>query len=68
MFVFLALTIQIHGVRDKLTEYRATVEQLYTPFYGTVMKRDRYLHILRYLHFTDTRNEPDRTNEILADY
>jgi len=27
------------------------------------MKRDRYLHILRYLHFTDNRNEPDRTDE-----
>ena len=25
--------------------------------------RDRYLHILRYLHFTDNRNEPDRTGE-----
>ena len=64
MFVFLALTIQMgHGVRDKLTDYRATVEQLYTPFYGTMMKRDRYLPILRYLHFTDNRNEPDRTDE-----
>jgi len=27
------------------------------------MKRDRYLHILRYLHFTDNRNESDRTEE-----
>ena len=40
-FVFLALTIQMgHGVRDKLTDYWATVDQLYTPFYGTVVKRD----------------------------
>ena len=28
-----------------------------------MMNRDRYLHILRYLHFTDNRNEPDRTDE-----
>ena len=28
-----------------------------------MMKRDRYLHILRYLHFTDNRNEPDKTDE-----
>jgi len=49
MFVFLALKIQMgHGVRDKLTDYWATVDQLCTPFYGTMMKRDRYLHILRY--------------------
>jgi len=62
MFVFLALTIQMgHGVRDKLTDYWSTLDQLYTPFYGTMMKRDRYLHILRCLHFTDNRNEPDRT-------
>lgn len=64
MFVFLALTIQMgHGVRDKLTDYWSTLDQLYTPFYGTMMKRDRYLHILRYLHFTDNKNEPDRTDE-----
>jgi len=64
MFVFLALTIQMgHGVRDKLTDYWSTLDQLYTPFYGTMMKQDRYLHILCYLHFTDNRNEPDRTDE-----
>jgi len=64
MFVFLALTVQMgHGVIDKLTDYLATVNQLYTPFCGTMMKRDRYLHILRYLRFTDNRNEPDRKDE-----
>ena len=64
MFVFLALTIQMgHGVKDKLTDYWSTLNQLYTPFYGTMMKRDQYLHILCYLHFTDNRNESDRTDE-----
>ena len=62
MFAFLALTMG-HGIRDKLTDYWARVDQLYTPFYGTMMKLDRYLHILHYLHFTDNRNEPDRTDE-----
>ena len=34
MFVFVALTMQMgHGVRDKLTDYWATVDQQYTPFY-----------------------------------
>src|SRR5215510_12939908 len=60
MFMFLALTIQMgHGVRDKLTDYWSTLDHVHTLFYGTMMKRDRYLHILRYLHFTDNRNEPD---------
>jgi len=63
MFVFLALTKQMgHGVRNKLTDYWSKLDQLYTPFYGTMMNRDRYLHILRYLHFTDNMNEPDRTD------
>jgi len=52
-----------HGVRGKLTDYWATVDQLYTPIYGIMMKQDQYLHILSYLHFTDNRNEPDRTDE-----
>jgi hypothetical protein len=39
------------------------MDQLQTPLYGTMMKRGRYLHILRYLGFTDIGNEPDRTDE-----
>jgi len=63
MFV-LTLTVQMgHGIRDKLTDYWSTLDQLYTTFYGTMMKQDQYLHILRYLHFADNRNEPDRTDE-----
>jgi len=27
------------------------------------MKRDRFFHILRFLHFTDNRNEPDMRDE-----
>ena len=38
MFVFLALPIQMgHGVRDKLTDYWSTLDQLYTPYYGTMI-------------------------------
>jgi hypothetical protein len=31
------------------------------------MKRDKYHHILHFLHFTD-KNEPDRKDEILTDW
>jgi len=48
-----------HGARDKLTDYWATKDQLYTPFYDTD-ETGPYLHILRHLHFTGNRNEPDR--------
>jgi hypothetical protein len=38
MFVFLALTIQMgHGVRDKLTDYWASKDQLYTTSCDTLM-------------------------------
>jgi len=41
MFVFLALTVQMgHGIRDKLTHFWSTVDQLYTPYYCTVMKQE----------------------------
>jgi len=45
-----------HDVGDKLTDYLATMGQLYMPFYSTLMKWDRYLHILSYLQFIDNRN------------
>jgi hypothetical protein len=64
MFVFLARTLQmVHRMRDKLTVYWATPNQFHTRFYSSAMKRDRYLHILSFLHFTDNNNEPDLTDE-----
>jgi hypothetical protein len=64
MFVLLAMTIPMrHCVRDKLTDYCITVVQLYKPFYSNMTKWDRYLHILRYLNFTDNRQ-----TKILTDY
>jgi hypothetical protein len=64
MFVFLAFTMNMgHDVGDKLTDYLATMDQLYTPFYSTMMKWDHFLHIHSYLQFIDNRNAPDRTDE-----
>ena len=41
MFVFLALTEQMgHGIRDKLTDFWSTVDQVYTTYYCTMMKQD----------------------------
>ena len=53
-----------HFIRDKLTEYWATTNQSHTHFYSSAMQRDRYCHILRFLHFTDNNNEPDMKDEI----
>jgi len=56
MLVFLAITIQKgHCIRDKLTDYWSRAYNFLTPFYGKAMKRDRFFHIFRFLHFTDKK-------------
>lgn len=64
MLVFLAVTIQMgHDLRDRLADYWSTAENFYTPFYSSTMKRDRYCHILRFLHFTDNRSDTRNTDK-----
>ncbi|PNF43126.1 hypothetical protein B7P43_G18025 [Cryptotermes secundus] len=64
MFLFLGIIIQMgHDIRDRLTDYWSTAEQFATPFYSKTMKRDRFLHILRFLHFADNRTEIDRNDD-----
>jgi hypothetical protein len=46
-----------------MTDYQATMDQLDRPLYSNMMKQDRYLHILLFLHFTDNRNEAVRMNK-----
>jgi hypothetical protein len=62
MYSFLALILQTgHDIRDTLTVYWTTAEQFSMPSFGK-MKQDRFCHILRYLHFTDNRDKPDKRN------
>ena len=51
-----------HCIRDKMTDYWSMAENFHTSFYTNAMNRDRFLHILRFLHFTDNDNEPDMTD------
>ena len=39
-------------------DYWSRADNFHTAFYGNAMPRDRYLHILRFLHFTDNRKVP----------
>ncbi|PNF24699.1 hypothetical protein B7P43_G17356 [Cryptotermes secundus] len=58
MFLFLGIIIQIgHDIRDRLKDYCSTAEQFATPFYSNIMKRDRFLHMLR---SADNNTETDR--------
>jgi hypothetical protein len=49
-----------HDIRDRLRDYWSTAEQFLTPSYSKTLKRGRFLHILRFLHFTDNNAETDR--------
>ena len=54
--MFLAITISMgHCIRDKLTDYWSRADNFHTTFYGNATPWDRYLHILRFLHFTDNK-------------
>jgi len=64
MLVFLAITISMgHCIWDELTDYWSRADNFHTTFYGNGMQWDRYLHILRFLHFTDNKKVPDMKDE-----
>ena len=56
MLAFLALKLQMgHTNQGRLQDYWTKMEQFFCPFYGQMMARARYYHILRFLHFTDKK-------------
>jgi len=62
--IFIALALQMgHELKDKLHDYWMRLRQLCNLFYGEIMTRDRFLHILRFLHFADNSQRPDRGEE-----
>ncbi|PNF34306.1 hypothetical protein B7P43_G15809, partial [Cryptotermes secundus] len=61
IYNFLAIIIQMgHDQRDTLKDYWSRDEQYYTPFYRNTMVRDRFIHILRLLHFENNEAPPNR--------
>jgi hypothetical protein len=52
-----------HCLWDWLTDYRANVDQFYAPSYSNMMRWNRCLHTVWFLHLTDNRNEVDRTEQ-----
>jgi hypothetical protein len=64
MFFFLPITVQVgHCIPYQLTDYWATMDQFYKPLYSNMLKRDGFIHIICFLHFSDNRNEADGTDE-----
>jgi hypothetical protein len=69
MHVFLAITISMgHCIWDELTDYWSRADNFPTAFYGNAMPRDRYLHILHFLHFTNNKKVPDIKTKIMTGY
>jgi hypothetical protein len=60
MYSFFVLLIQMgHDQRGSLKDYWSREEQYCIPFYSNVMARDRFLHILRFLHFENNEDPPN---------
>ena len=64
MMTFVALALQIgHELKGTLHDYWSRLRQLHNSFYDETMARDRFLHILHFLHFADNSQRPDEGEE-----
>jgi hypothetical protein len=64
MMTFIALALQMgHDLKGTLHDYWSRLRQVHTHFYSETMTRDRFLHILRFLHFADNAQRPDQGEE-----
>jgi len=64
MITFVALALQMgHELKDTLHDYWSRLRQLHNTFYGETMARDRFLHILCFLHFADNSQRPEEGEE-----
>jgi hypothetical protein len=54
------LFLYLQTGHERLLDYNRTVQYA---LFGTTMKVDKFFHILRYLHFTDNRDEPDKRDD-----
>jgi len=58
MMTFIALALQMGHKRHTIV-YWSRLSQLHNLFYNKTMARDRFLHILHFLHFADNSQRPN---------
>ncbi|CAF4700965.1 unnamed protein product [Rotaria sp. Silwood2] len=64
MFTFFALyMLMSHRKKSRMKDYWSTDSLISTPTFGSIMSRDRFLLLLRFLHFNDNEYQP--TNDKL---
>ena len=52
-----------HELEDTLYDYWSRLRQVHNLFYSETMARDRFLHILCFMHFADSSQRPDEGEE-----
>jgi hypothetical protein len=58
LYIFFATTILMGlNQKNRLKDYWSTDKLITTPIFGELFTRNRYLSILRYLHFADNNTE-----------
>lgn len=58
MYIFFALMLLMpHVKKNNIKDYWSTSVLLSTPIFGKIMTQDRFLLLLRVLHFNDNRNQ-----------
>lgn len=58
MYIFFALTLLTpHVKKNNIKDYWYTLVLLSTPIFGKILTRDRFLLLLRVLHFNDNHNQ-----------
>lgn len=58
MYIFFAVCLLMsHVKKNKIKEYWTTSFLLSTPAFGCIMSQDRFLLLLRLLHFNDNKNQ-----------
>jgi len=63
MWWFFEIIVQLGlDQRDMLEDYWLTLDKHSTAFYCNILKQDRWYRVLRFLHFSDNKNEHDKTD------
>jgi hypothetical protein len=63
-----AIIVQIrHYQRDTIKDYWSTLDQYFMAFYSNT-ETDRWYHVLRFVRFSDNKNEHDKTDRNSTDW
>jgi len=56
------------GERGIMKDNWSTLDQYFSGFYCKILKQDGLYHVLRFIHFSDNKNEHNKTDGNLTDF